>query len=189
MEIKKHTLLNMNPAFSLFRPLAALLVFLSVSSFPAKAIPSKETTTPRTFADWCLNKDSLSAETKDTVDAILQEAKTTDCHQADKFLSTRTDLYLRNNSITDLRPLSALTNLAKLGLSSNSISDLRPLSSLTNLTFLELGSNSIADLTPLSTLTNLTILYLNNNQIADLTPLSTLTDKTCPVKPESICIF
>jgi len=33
----------------------------------------------------------------------------------------------------------------------------------------------------LSTLSNLTNLFLHNNQ--------TLTDKTCPVKPKSICRF
>jgi internalin A len=36
-------------------------------------------------------------------------------------------------------------------------------------------------LLPLSSLINLTELFLYNNQ--------TLTDKTCPVKPESICSF
>ena len=78
MKVKKHPQLNMNPVFSRsgVRPLAALFVFLFVSSFPASAVPSKETTTPRTFADWCLDRNNLSVETLHTVDVLLQEAKT-----------------------------------------------------------------------------------------------------------------
>ena len=89
MKAEKHLKRNIYKAFTLpgIRPLATLALFMSVSSFPAKAIPSKETTTSRTFADWCLNKNNLSVETLRTVDAMLQEAKTQDCHQADKFLS------------------------------------------------------------------------------------------------------
>jgi hypothetical protein len=144
-----------------------------------QVVPSlQETTTPRTFADWCLNKANLSGETLHTVDALLQVAKTQDCNQADKLLSTRTSLSLRNNKIADLKPLSTLTNLTELSLGSNQIADLKPLSTLTNLTELSLDSNQIADLKPLSTLTNLTNLTLYDNQIADLKPLSALTNLT-----------
>jgi Leucine-rich repeat (LRR) protein len=90
-------------------------------------------------------------------------------------------LNLYDNKITDLTPLSALTNLTKLGLSDNQINqitDLTPLSALTNLTGLVLSDNQITDLTPLSALTNLTALYLNKNQITDLTPLNQITDLT-----------
>ncbi len=161
MEIKEHPLLNMNQAFTLsgVRHLATLALLLCISSVPAKASPLQETISPKTFADWCLNKDSLSAETKHTVDAILQEAKTQDCDQADKLLSNRIELSLASKLITDLRPLSSLTHL----------------------TFLDLSNNQIADLRPLSTLTNLGLLSLENNP--------SLTDKTCPVQPESICNF
>jgi internalin A len=46
---------------------------------------------------------------------------------------------------------------------------------------LYLSNNQIADLKPLSDLTQLEQLILDNNP--------SLTDKTCPVKPESICTF
>jgi internalin A len=121
-------------------------------------------------------------------------------------LSTLTNLTkfsLDRNQIADLKPLSTLTSLFVLSLDRNQIADLRPLSTLTNLIELSLENNQIADLRPLSTLTNLIELSLENNQIADLRPLSTLTylsklflfnnqtlvDKTCPIKPISICIF
>jgi internalin A len=180
----------MNPALTLpdVRPLATLCVFLFVSSLPVKASPSPEATTPKTFADWCLNKNNLSVETLHTINALLQEAKTQDCHQAEKLLSTNTKLSLENRQITDLRPLSTLTNLRELSLenipegrsplSKNKISDLTPLSTLTKLTKLTLRNNQIVDITPLSTLTTLTYLSLDNNQIVDIKPLSTLTTLT-----------
>ena len=180
MKVKKHLIVNKNQASTLpgVRPLGTLFVFLFVSSFPAQAVPWKQTTTPRTFADWCLNKNKESVETLHTVDALLQEAKTQDCNQADKLLSTRIKLSLNDNQIADLKPLSTLTNLTILSLGSNQITDIKPLSSLTNLTGLWLFNNQIADLLPLSSLTNLTILDLNNNQIANLLPLSSLTNLT-----------
>ena len=126
----------MNPALTFrdVRPLATLFVFLFVSSLPARAFPSPETTTPKTFADWCLNQANSSRETLHTINALLQEAKTQDCHQAEKLLSTFTKLVLRGKQIIDLRPLSTLINLTELYLDNNSIADLRPLSTLPNLT-------------------------------------------------------
>jgi internalin A len=86
----------MNPALTLpdVRPLATLCVFLFISSLPVKASLSPETTTPKTFADWCLNQANSSRETLHTINVMLQEAKTQDCHQAEKLLSTLTRLFL-----------------------------------------------------------------------------------------------
>jgi internalin A len=178
MKVCKHLKLNKNSASTLpgFRPLGTLALFLFVSSFPVQAVGLQETTTPRTFADWCLNKNNLSVETLHTINALLQVAKTTDCNQASKLLSALSELSLSSNQIADLKPLSTLTNLTGLSLDGNQIADLKPLSALTNLTNLDLDSNQIADLKPLSTLTNLTGLSLNKNRIADLKPLSGLTN-------------
>jgi internalin A len=150
----------MNPALPLpgVRSLATLALFLFVSSLPANAVLLKETTTPKTFADWCLNQANLSIETKRTVDVLLKEAETTDCNQADKRLSRITKLSLPYKQITDLRPLSGLTNLTKLHLFYNQIANLKPLSTLTNLTLLRLEGNQIADIKPLSRLTKLGVL-------------------------------
>jgi internalin A len=87
-----------------------------------------------------------------------------------------TVLWLQGNQITDLTPLSKLTNLQHLDLDNNQITDLTPLSGLTNLQILDLSNNQITDLTPLSKLTNLQNLYLSRNQINDLTPLNDLTE-------------
>jgi hypothetical protein len=89
MKVCKHLKLNKNPASTLpgVRSLGTLAFFLFVSSFPVQAVSLQETTTPRTFADWCLNKNNLSVKTLHTINALLQVAKTTDCNQASKLLS------------------------------------------------------------------------------------------------------
>jgi len=91
-----------------------------------------------------------------------------------------TELGLVGNRISDLTPLSELTNLRSLNLIGNQITDITPLSSLTNLGgdygALDLSDNKITDIKPLSNLTKLQWLSLDNNQITDLTPLYSLTN-------------
>ena len=87
-------------------------------------------------------------------------------------------LDLNSNSISDISALSNLTNLDRLYLRENSISDISALSNLTNLTILNLNSNSISDISILSNLTNLTGLGLNSNSISDISILSNLTNLT-----------
>ena len=72
------------------------------------------------------------------------------------------------NSISDLSPLSGLTEIVWLFLDRNQITDLSPLSGLTKMTRLDLEYNSISDLSPLNTCTSLTYLYVWNNSISDL---------------------
>src|SRR4028119_2075818 len=108
MKVKKHHQLKNNsaPTLSGVRPLGTLFVFFFVSGFSVQAVGLQETTTPRTFADWCLNKNNLSVETLHTINALLQVAKTTDCNQASKLLSAPTRFSLDSNQLTDLKPLS-----------------------------------------------------------------------------------
>ena len=84
-------------------------------------------------------------------------------------------LFLEANSIADVSPLADLTNLTTLYLYANSIADVSPLSGLTRLEIMSLGTNSIADVSPLSGLTNLRRLFLYANSIADVSPLADLT--------------
>ena len=162
----------------LWSAIAFLSLLLAIFFSPVNAVPRQQEFT--SFADWCANKANLHPETRLTVDVLLQEAGTTDCNQANQKLSALTNLSLFNNQISDIKPLSNLTNLTNLSLSFNQISDIKPLSNLTNLTSLYLLSNQISDIKTLSNLTNLTNLNLFSNPIVD---------KTCPVKPESICRF
>ena len=203
---------DLQPQFCFRRALVVALTCLDVADLPITAIPVEQAIAasaehfaiaPKRFVDWCLNRANLTLETRHTVDVLLQEAKTQDCKQADNKLSTLTTLNLISNQIADLKPLSSLTNIDSLYLSNNQIADLKPLSSLINLDTLDLRSNQITDIKPLSSLSNLIGLVLSNNQTANVKPLSSLTkltkldlsnnqrltNKTCPVKPASICKF
>ncbi|MEP0838891.1 leucine-rich repeat domain-containing protein [Coleofasciculus sp. FACHB-64] len=132
------------------------------------------------FVDLCLHEESLSKSARAIVKELLHQAGTSDCYEAERILSKRTELNprLSEHNINDLSPLSGLTNITQLYLHYNQITELSPLSGLTNLTRLELNGNRIYDLSPLSGLTNLTQLYLRSNQITELSPLSGLTNLT-----------
>ena len=97
-------------------------------------------------------------------------------------LTQLTALYLDYNFITDISSLSGLTALEVLDLGSNGIRDLSALSELTALTALDLSNNQspddgwgISDISVLSNLTALEYLDLQVNQITDITPLAGLT--------------
>jgi len=147
---------------------------LGFYTFKITVAPSK------TFTEWCEQKASLPQETRHTVEVLLKIAKTQNCSQANQMSNNWTSLYLGDNKISDIKPLSNLTNLTTLNLRENQISDIKPLSNLTKLTSLNLKDNQISDIKPLSNLTKLTELSLSGNP---------LTSKKCPIQPESICSF
>lgn len=80
------------------------------------------------------------------------------------------------NPISDISPVWELTQLRHLSLRFFKIRDLSPLTNFTNLTVLQVDSAEISDITPLSRLANLKKLYLRNNQISDVSPLSELVN-------------
>ena len=84
--------------------------------------------------------------------------------------------YLGCNRFTDLAPLSGLTNLTDLDIGGNGFTDISSLSGLTKLTRLHVGNNDLTDVSALSGLTNLTELGLGGSEITDLTPLTGLTN-------------
>ena len=89
-------------------------------------------------------------------------------------------LHLRQNPITDLRPLSNLTQLVEFHFWHVPVRptdlDLRPLATLINLEMLSLEGNWISDIRPLAALKRLRRLHLSNNQIEDVSPLVGLTE-------------
>ena len=89
-------------------------------------------------------------------------------------------LHLRQNPITDLRPLSNLTQLVEFHFWHVPVRptdlDLRPLATLINLEMLSLEGNWISDIRPLMGLKKLRRLHLSNNQIEDVSPLAGLTE-------------
>jgi Leucine-rich repeat (LRR) protein len=87
-------------------------------------------------------------------------------------------LVLSSNQISDISPLSSLTELNALSLSNNKISNLSQLQPLVKLSYLDLKDNSISDLSPMRPLTELTYLELKDNNISDLTALKPLRGLT-----------
>ena len=97
-----------------------------------------------------------------------------------EFATNITELDISQNPITDLRPLSNLTQLIGLHFwhfpASPTDLDLRPLASLINLEVLSLEGNGISDITPLANLKKLRSLDLVNNRIKNFSPLAGLAN-------------
>ena len=97
-----------------------------------------------------------------------------------EFATDLRELDLRDNPITDLRPLANLTMLERLYLSdilpSTPTLDLRPLANLINLEELTLENSKVSDISPLARLKKLQILDLSHNDISDLRPLAGLRE-------------
>ena len=92
--------------------LVSTFAFL-LQAFPTMAAPPRQPKT-KTFAQWCQEKNSVPAATKLTIDLLLKEADTQDCKQAGAKLSSLGALSLRDSGISDLQPLSRLTNLENI---------------------------------------------------------------------------
>ena len=85
-------------------------------------------------------------------------------------------LDLSGNNIADLSPLSELRGLKQLTLFFNVLADVSAMSGLTGLERLNLRQNFITDLSALSELSALVSLDVGLNRIADISPLSGLTE-------------
>lgn len=83
-----------------------------------------------------------------------------------------TSLVLTDNSVSELKPIGALTKLRTLGLRGNSISDLTPLAGMAELRSLDLTGNSITDVGPLSGCAALEELHLASNTVRDISSLA-----------------
>ena len=131
------------------------------------------------------------ANLRAAVEAALDKATGAPITQADMQNLNSLDApnFTNGPGIRDLTGLAFATNLARLNLRYNRISDLSPMSDLTNLTYLDLtevhGSlvqgadrHSPLNLSPLSGLFNLTYLVLGQNKISDLSPLAGLANLT-----------
>lgn len=89
-------------------------------------------------------------------------------------------LYLANNRIIDISPLSNCPSMQHLDISGNKIIDISVLSSKLNsslLRALNLAHNPIVDFSTLSKLLSLTNLYLDNIQLSNLPDLSFIPEK------------
>ena len=108
-------------------------------------------------------------------------AKLTNIPSLDNLKSLKT-LYLVDCNISDVKPLSSLAGLehfTKLNLHRNNmLSNIIALAALTQLKWLDLSWNNISDISPLAELTNLEWLNLTKNSITDFSPLAELAQTT-----------
>ena len=152
------------------------LALLSISAFllPVFSVPVVSAQPKvKSFAEWCQQKNAVSAATKDTIDVLLTKAGTKNCQLADRQLRRLTKLSLSNNKITDLKPLAGLNNLTELALDHNQIGNIDLLASLTKLTYFSLESNQISNVKPLARLTKLKTLTLDKNLVNPITSVTT----------------
>lgn len=83
-------------------------------------------------------------------------------------------LDLSGSGLEDLAELAAYTNLRYLYLGNNAIDSLEPISGLEKLVVLDLSYNQLTDIKGIEKLTNLEELYLDGNRISDLSALESL---------------
>ncbi|PZH10986.1 internalin [Listeria ivanovii] len=91
-----------------------------------------------------------------------------------EYLTKLINLFLTDNQIADLSPISELTTLNWITLERNRVHDLTALTKLTNLECLTINNNRITDVKPLANLTKLEILDMDNNQVSDISGLANL---------------
>lgn len=87
-------------------------------------------------------------------------------------------LFLENNEIEDISPISNLTKLKVLNLNENNIKDISFIKNLTNLTKLYLKQNQITSVSNLKNLSKLNTLILERNKISNISYLSELKNLT-----------
>lgn len=92
-----------------------------------------------------------------------------------KYMKKLEILWLNDNNITNLQPISELTSLSELHLGNNNISDISFLAKLKNLTLLSIKNNCINDISALEGLTSLKTLSFSDNNISDISVLKNLT--------------
>jgi internalin A len=169
LELRPSNYIDMKTSIALLSTVSLVLLLLQTA--PADAWQARN----RSFKDWCVSKATLPASAQKTVNALLEVAGTQDCQAADNHLRNLSNLNLEHKGLSNLEPISALTQLTSLELQDNQVQDLSPLTDLANLTSLDLSINRISKLQPLIPLTQLYQLRLAQNKITDISPLADLT--------------
>ncbi len=133
-----------------------------VGSSYVQYISYEQSAHPENFGDWTMPWYVTSLEG-------LQYA--TSAKQIDIGYTTNK----KGMKISDLTPISGLTQLDQLFLKSDGLEDVSAIQNLTNLTTVDLSGNQIQDVTPLQNMKKLAQLTLSNNRIENLDYLMNLT--------------
>jgi internalin A len=157
------------------QPQAPLPFLKACESFYGKsAVPTQLSVTSSPTAVNALKRTVDSMIVADIALVGIMDDKGT-CELHDRILRKIRGLDLSSIGLSDIRPLSSLTNLEELTLDNNNIVDISPLASLNKLTSLDLSGNKIRQLKPLSSLSQLLQLRIAGNELRDLTPLAQLS--------------
>lgn len=166
--------------------------FIGIDRYPDIASKQYDSihalTEPETFVQYCDLADSEHPFIRQTFEALLAYAQSTDsskkatlaplkdedlkhgdrCTTIGDWLNAQKELDLSQYpelKIGDLGPISTLKNLERLNLKGRKIENIFALAKLTNLQELNLDDNLIADVSPLVQLTNLKSLSIQNNRV------------------------
>ena len=90
------------------------------------------------------------------------------------FLPALIKIDISHNAISDLRPITSLTNLEGLDADYNLIDDINCLEKLKNLRYLYLTNSRVHDISIIGSLPNLSTLTLKNTNVYDISPLFNL---------------
>ncbi len=98
--------------------------------------------------------------------------------QNQKFAESGPTIYLSNNKIVDLTPLSNFKNSDSIWLDDNLIEDVSPLASCTMLEHLSIKNNRISDLSALGDMANLNRVFAIGNPIVKIDGLNLSSERT-----------
>ena len=169
--------------------------FDAVHALSLEQIDEKEFE-PMSFLKYCEQAQSLSSDDplRITIDMFREtmaregHGQNLSCEDLTSFVLQEKVLWLNRfavnydgsmgpviaSELSDLRPLSSLTNLIGLEIDYARIKDIAPLANLENLQTLNLPHNRISDVSALEGLKDLICLSLDYNQISDVAPIAGL---------------
>ncbi len=98
--------------------------------------------------------------------------------QNQKFVDSKSTIYLSDNKIVDLTPLSKFKTSDSIWLDNNLIEDVSPLTACTNLEHLSIKHNRISDLSVLGGMANLNRVFAVGNPIVKIDGLNLSSERT-----------
>jgi len=122
---------------------------------------------------WTHLNENLKDFIRSRVDSITEPPQTETLHQ---IIFTESVNLSGQKSINSLEGFQQLINLKKLDISGTEVSDLSPLSGITQLNELNVSNTPVVDISPLGKNANLKILDVQNTQVNNLESLISLQD-------------
>ncbi|MBF2673749.1 internalin N-terminal domain-containing protein [Listeria marthii] len=129
-------------------------------------------------ADWLKLPSATSTVTQsqlNTVKSLHFSSKGVQSLEGVEYLKNLTQVFGNGNQVSDLGPLSNLTQLEVIQMPKNQISDLTPIANLTTLMALDFEFNNLQTIEPLKNLTNMLELNVSANPVSDISAVKNMT--------------